>query len=209
MVRCEEFDYDAFDREAKAKRDDAHRALGRYMIEFSQLIATMRKLVVQRLTHPDDPELLAELPLGEATASIISNAFFGSCELLTEHDEVEQNSRKRLRRDVSTAIEVRNDLSHGDWYVGRVSSNRVIRDTWLERIRPARGAGPQVSLPATAESLDAQSDSLERLHRLVNHYGQVCFGVHHLQAAHQEVRVRDVLVIEDGVLTDGPKARTN
>jgi len=38
------------DAERQRQTDDAYRAVGRYMVEFSRLIGTMRRIVGRRLT---------------------------------------------------------------------------------------------------------------------------------------------------------------
>ena len=56
-------DFEHFEREA-------HRAIGRYVVEFSRLIFHMRRQLTERLNP--DPLILAELVTGEAHADQIS-----------------------------------------------------------------------------------------------------------------------------------------
>jgi hypothetical protein len=92
-------------------------------------------------------------------------------------------------------------VAHADWYVGWETSNEDDEDVpappSIERIRPRRVAGPKELHDL---DLDPTSAELERLWRILYEYGGVCFHDHHRQRAGEDVRVRDVVRIEDGVL---------
>ena len=100
------------------KRDEAHRAIGRYVVEFSMLISDMREGIELALGSEENDPMIAKLALGEAFASQITNSFFAICERKTELDDEEKQVAIRLKKEVGDAIKDRNDFAHGDREVG-------------------------------------------------------------------------------------------
>jgi hypothetical protein len=195
--------------EAETHANEGYRALGRWIAEFSRMISVMRDLMVQRLKKAGDPLELAELAFNGATAGPITDAFFGMCRLLTEHDTDEEQAARKLRESVLDQITLRNTVAHGDWYIGYWSTTggaepgqeTVEPDApWVERIIAGRKAGPRRSVK---ENLDEHSDELARLRTLLRQYGTLCFRLHP-----RAKRVRDVLVIENGKPEFGALANT-
>lgn len=107
------------DPEYKQAVDDAYRALGRYMYEFSRLVWWMKFGIEHRLIRANsrDAPWIGQLLLGEAAAQHIANAFFGVMGL-SEHDDIERAVAKKLRTQVNEVIQTHNDIAHGDWFIG-------------------------------------------------------------------------------------------
>jgi hypothetical protein len=99
----------------KEQVDNAYRAIGRYVVEFSQLLYHLRTLIAHRL--PTDPATIAFLVLGEAQAQQLANVFFGTCRVVADLDAEEQKVAAWLRNRVNGQIELRNEIAHGDWFV--------------------------------------------------------------------------------------------
>ncbi len=196
--------------------DDAFRAIGRYVVEFSQLLREMREMVAWYvaggLVDSDIPNML----LGEATAQVISNAFFGMCRMASELDEKEKKVASTLRNELTKAIEARNDIAHGDWWVGmwefrnarpggKLETPKRL-DPRLVRTLPARSEGPQKVLSLSTADLDAMTNRLLELTTLIVEYGKLALQlpVHGLRENDEsypsvkEFRVRDVLVVTGG-----------
>ena len=188
-------------------RDEGYRALGRYIATFSLMVKEMRDRMVWRLQRPEDPPLLADLAFGAATAEPISSAFFAMCRLLLLHEADELKTATRLRKLVGEELKLRNDVAHGDWYIGWISvpggsAEPQLQPHWVERIKATRKEGP---LAPISEDLDARSEELEQLTEFLREYGLVCFGMHGRQIAGQPLRVRDVVCLVDGQPAYGPK----
>lgn len=192
--------------------NDAHRAIGRYVVEFSGLMYYMRCLMAWRLTVTGgDPQELGELVLGEAWPTAIANAFFGMCRYVSEPDKDEERIASTLRSAVTKAIKKRNDIAHGDWWVGvAFSRDEDIPDPRLVRIHPVRAEGIAKDMSVPVAELDGLSDSLEALLKLVVVFGHLCLELPVLLkegVSSADLRVRDVLVMDGKqVIQDGPKA---
>lgn len=200
------------------ERDDAYRAIGRYVVEFSRLIHHMRTVVVRRLSPPDHP-LLAELALGQSFASNISDGFFAICRELGELDTDEAQIAHILQRDVIDEIKWRNDLAHGDWEVGLVrgSALRLGPDGGivdpeplpprLYRVKPQKKTGHSERKTMTVQELDARSDALWELAQHTAELGAICLSDVTLFLYEEPVRVNDIFRVIDGrVERSGPKA---
>src|ERR1700690_851213 len=88
-----------------AQENDAHRAIGRYVVQFSRLIWHMRMAMETRLGGMGGREReLAQLAFGGAPAQQIADSFFGMCRLLVEMDKDEEAIEKRLRMQVINEI---------------------------------------------------------------------------------------------------------
>lgn len=186
---------------------EAHRAIGRWMVEFSRLVECMRTSILERLNA--DPGIIADLALGEATANQIASVFFGMCRHLTDLDNDEQKVAARLQtRVVTDEIERRNDIAHGDlWIDPRSFSDWPEGRVQIIRIRPARKAGPFKTIDVMPDELDKWSESLAALRDLVTEYGYICTGAR--PYASEGIRVRDILVMKSGeVVREGPRAAT-
>lgn len=187
------------ERETEFERE-AHRAIGRYVVEFSLLMAYMRTLITERLNP--DPTILGDLVLGEAMPAQIASAFFGTCRELADLDQSEQKVASRLRARVLAEIERRNDIAHGDWFI---DAGRSLDAVYLIRIRPMRKEGATKTIDVTTELLDQWSDSLVALRALVTEFGYICTGADPYNR--EGIHVGDILVMQSGeVVRAGQRA---
>jgi hypothetical protein len=109
------------DAERQRQRDDAYRAIGRYIVTFSEMFGFMRQTMSERLTRPGGDFALAELALAEYTAYPIMHAFFAMCRTLGNLDATEKRIATWLLKRVGERIEQRNRIAHGDWLLGALT----------------------------------------------------------------------------------------
>jgi hypothetical protein len=156
------------------------------MVAFSYLGSEMRAGIESRF---DSDSEIAQLALGEAFASQITNAFFAICEYSVELDDEEQRVAVRLKKEVNDAIKERNDIAHGDWHINSWRKP----EPHMVRTKPGRRAGAAVEKARPVEELEELSDALEELAETVIEFALLCFGIHpHADKIEGEVRVRDV-----------------
>lgn len=201
--------------------NDAYRAVGHYVVEFSRLVREMRRVMVWRVARDGgDQESLVELLLGEAMPSGIANAFFGMCRLMGDLDAQELRVESALRKAVRTAIETRNDFAHGDWFVGAPAGlvphldQDAINDPRLARTIPNRSEGPTKELVLSVTVMDKRVAELAALTRLVVEFGGLALGLPLLfldaegnrRVSNGELHVRDVLELHGGG-KKGPAAK--
>lgn len=168
---------------------EAQREIGRYIVAFSVLLATMRWAIEVKL-EGWSPRL-SKLALGELTAAQITNAFFAICEEVADFDDEEAQVAKRLKNEVIDAISERNDFAHGDWW--HYTGKEGLPGFRLRRTKPGRKAGAAVDTMRTPEALGETADHLEDLVDVVREFGQLCLGTHPLrETGGIDVRVRDI-----------------
>src|SRR5579872_337319 len=142
---------------------EAHRSLGRYVYEFSRLIWHMRTTTASAVGSGQITGLsLGEIVLSEATASQITNAFFAVCEHLGRFDAGERSIGRRLRACVIKEYELRNELLHGDWFIGfkvmHADGEPAERSSTPRLSRPRPKIGPPETKVYGPEELDGFSD---------------------------------------------------
>jgi len=190
--------------EHQRKTDDAHRAIGRYIVQFSQLVMRMRQLIEERLRRQNDSPDLMAMALGNMAAGEIAALFFGLCKSITALDGDELVISKRLAEKVGFwAIPARNDIAHGDWIVELSSMIRGPGPaTYITRTSTKTGVGRHAT-ERTPADLDGMSDQLERLCLAVMEFGMICFELHPLQVdgSHPKLTVSDIFTVE------GPKTK--
>jgi hypothetical protein len=201
------------DDEFELLEADAYRAIGKYVVQFSSLVHNMRALITERLTVGSDEQDLAELAFGEVFPSQLSAAFFGMCRFTGDLDPAEMKVESALRNAVTKAFEMRNDIAHGDWWLGYLSPDgRGMDPPILVRIRPLRGRGASKVVALGAAELDALSFDLFCLSADVTGFGQLALGLPVLhrgtgERSAGEYRIRDVYGVERGkVVRSGPEA---
>jgi hypothetical protein len=197
--------------EAKRQRDidNAHRALGHYIAEFSQLIAYMRRYTALRISGVPEREL-GEIPLGELHAAQISGAFFQLARQTNSFSTDEKAIETWLRNQVRKAAEDRNNYAHGDWWVGLPS----VADAVLFRIKPRASepeAGKFERIPA--DELDDKAEELADLFNLVVVFALVCLEQPAMRAESDDgswrglsdpVRLSDLLEKHEGRVRSKP-----
>jgi hypothetical protein len=172
-------------------RDEAYRAIGRYVAEFSGLVACMRSLLTERLHKPEDDTTLVELALGEGTAIQIANSFFAVCQEAAHLEGTEKKIGRSLRARVLKEIEQRNNIAHGDWYV----EPEPLGPSTLIRVKPASGDEPFVVQDVPITDLDGWADAVHDLSLMVMEFGDLALGTE-LGNHRSEARVRDFFAIE-------------
>lgn len=192
----------------QVEADAAFRAIGRYVVAFSQLIAFMRQTMASRLMKPGDGIHLAELAIGEAGANQMTDSFFAMCASMTDPtsnlDADEKAVARQLRKEVLDEIQLRNDIAHGDWWVWGDMDTTAAFPTSLIRLKPGRAKAPRTITSFSASDLEAATARLTHLSQHVGEFGQIALGVYPFA---RNVRVRDIFVVRGKqVLRQGPKA---
>jgi hypothetical protein len=183
---------------SQQEEDDAYRAIGRYIVAFSQLIAEMRMRIEAHFFYYDPDPI--KLVLGGAPADQITNAFFAVCEHAVNLDDEERLVAGRLKTEVRNAIRDRNDVAHGDWATDFDSGDPVIL-----RTKPGRKASPWVRKVRTIQQLDDMANAVAALTGTVREFAWLTLGGHPLEEPNgmkrdfdpdygesSEIRVREI-----------------
>jgi len=205
----DEEDTQPSEEEIAAHRDDGYRAVGRYVVVFSQMLQEMRLQMAVRL---QDTATYG----GRESAREICKAFFGICQQLGTHDPDEAKTAVRLRELVMQEIAKRDEVAHAEWIPGAWAKTGL-EEGGMSPSEPVPPHGYRTSKAGefflVDDDLDARSDEIERLTKLLREYGRVCFGMHPLQfdektqrVNEKALRVSDVVRLEHGRLVLGPKA---
>jgi len=185
--------------------NDSYRAIGRYVYEFSRLVWWLKFGITQTLQRTStEAPWIGELLMGEAAAQQIANSFFGVMGSV-DLDEEEKRVAKQLRNRVNQVIEKRNEIAHGDWWIGATAADQTLpEDPMLIRIRPVRKEGPLHHQNLGPAELDQLSDEIRDLRVRVGEFAALATGIWSQAAG---LRVHDILVVKDGeVRRAGPKA---
>ena len=157
------------------RADETYRAIGRYMVQFSHLIRHMRELMVLRAITREkignDPNV-ADIALAGAAPMDIMRSFFGMCRYISDLDNDERKVEEVIRGRVRRVIEERNDIAHGDWYVGREEG----ADSLVQRLHAFRKDGHGELIVYWPEMLDELSDDIQALTILVREFGSVALS---------------------------------
>ena len=156
-----------------ASRDNAHRAVGHYVVEFSRLMATMR-LGLERYLSIEGSRAVPALALGAALPEQLTQSFFAICEHVADLDKGEEKVAIRLRVEVLDEIKRRNDFAHGDWLLGNM--REVFDEPILVRVKPGRRKGPVQNRPVSIAEIDAAADEVWVLSQKVTEFGSICLG---------------------------------
>ncbi len=162
-----------------AEKDAAYRAIGRYVVAFSQLIAHMRRLIARHLTeNTTHPPAAVEMLLGDVGSRNVADSFFNLCRTTGDLQDDELLAAARLQKRVLEANEIRTDVAHGDWTVGDLEgsdSARVLPPELL-RIQASRKGHPAAqSIPIDVDELNVLTDDLWTLAALVVDFGKLAF----------------------------------
>ena len=169
---------------AQLSPEATYRAIGRYVYEFSQLVAHMRDAMTRHLDRSNGG--VAAIAFAEAQPRQIANAFFTMCRTVTHLDPDEEKTGARVGARVGEAIEMRENVAAGDWWVGASSLGAV-------------------AVKRSATDLDHRSESLAELTNLVAEYGALCLRLPPYDRG--EHRVGDYLVMRASeAVREGPKA---
>jgi hypothetical protein len=161
----------------QADISEAHRAIGRYFVAFSRLVAQMRGMMSQRLVIVGDDKVeLAELAFANATAQPIADSFFAMCRYDGDLSDAEKGVCELLCRAVTDEIEWRNKFAHGDWWISPRFGDPAKPE--LIRMKPkAREGIPAELTQHPPKEMDARSDALWALIRNVTEFGALALGL--------------------------------
>jgi hypothetical protein len=187
--------------ELKQLTDAAHRAIGRYVVTFSQLIYEMRRMAGDALTSD---RKAAELAFGQATAQQIADSFFGMCRYRGGLDSGELNIANQLQTEVGEKVTERNKIMHGDWWVGGELGGvrKMLELARLVRVYPNRRTGDFQRIEYySIGDLDTISDRVVVLRLLVSRFGGCALALSmrradNTESSPGEYRVSDILVAE-------------
>lgn len=165
----------------EAEKDAGYRAIGRYVVAFSQMIAYMRRMIARHLTEGTPrPRSHVEMLLGDVGPKNVADSFFGLCRAAGELQGDELKVASRLQQRVMEANEFRTDVSHGDWTIGDFEGSdaeRVLPPELL-RIKAGRREGmPAQSISITVDELNALTDDLWTLTMLLSDFGKLALGL--------------------------------
>jgi hypothetical protein len=162
------------------EQGEGYRAIGRYIVSFSELVSEMRNLVAQHIGG-EEKWVLAQMALGEANAMTVANAFFGLCRDAAQFTPVEERVAVAVSNEVNEAIATRNDIAHGDWSVGDLklgdAGTYEVMPPRVIRIVPHRKAGPYKMVELAIADLDALSAHLVDLIATVVEFGRLALGM--------------------------------
>jgi hypothetical protein len=187
--------------DSREQQDEAYRAIGRYMVVFSMLIASMRSLMIERLTEPEtEAQDLIALAFGSSMAQQIADPFFAMCRAVTNLDESEAQIESLLRRHVNKEIEERNRMAHSDWLIARWTRGDIQVPTAARVLVKARSKEPVQQVNYKPEQIDGLGERAELLRNVVWEFGSICLqrGTWNPREGYPTVRVRDSLQIEAG-----------
>ncbi len=198
----------------------AFQAIGRYVYEFSWLCWDMKMALTSVPGLSGRAYTTIQLITGEMTAAPLADACFAVCEdAIVQGDPAAVKMVRALRARVLTEVSRRNDLVHGDWMIGWVSSTGVegtdgtveqaaTRDLppTLSRLKPGR-SGPQKWAKEELVSVDLEADRVRNLRQTFEDFLRVLEGRAVTVPGLESVSLTDVYVLNKGKLTrTGPRA---
>jgi hypothetical protein len=186
-------DFEAERRRHHQELDAAYRAIGRYVVEFSLMVACMKLDIADRIAEADS-RWPAQLVVGEAPAKQISDAFFAVCMSVGELDESERMIVGKIRDRVDKEITRRNDFAHGDWFMALGPPDiENPASLVLTRTKASRRKTPASADGFSSTDLDALTENVIELRRWILDVGDVClFGSERRNSGH---RIRDYFEI--------------
>jgi hypothetical protein len=161
---------------AGGSHEDDYRAIGRYVVKFSELIEDMRVAMIQKLSEKDrGARDLADLALSEANPAPIASSFFAMCVHVARIDWESPDGKivRALSDQVHKAIRKRNDVVHGNWHVAETAPFPA--KLWRT---DTRRKVPFAYWP-TADRAEVQrlTEELIGLRSIVSDVGKVCLYV--------------------------------
>jgi hypothetical protein len=157
------------------RRDDAFRAIGRYVVAFSQLVAGMREILVTHITPEHEAREPINLLVSSLEAAQIADPFFALCRDLVELDAEETKIANKLEELVGAEIKERNAFAHHDWYVTRWS-NPDLETPIAERIgmKASSKKNRDRREVYTPPSIDELARRVEGLRNVTWEFGTIC-----------------------------------
>lgn len=180
------------------ERDDAYRAIGRYVVEFSRLVFHMRLAIEENFAGVANQKLAARV-LSRVPPDGIRRDFFTLCKE-SGLKGGEKDVAKRLEDGVRREVERRNKFTHSDWWIGFGSEDGKAGKPTTSK------AGFLALTEYSISELDDFSDRLHALRQQVAEFGDLCLGSWALAIdLDPPARVGDIFTVEDGVVCrNGP-----
>lgn len=188
------------------ERDDAYRAVGRYVVEFSRMIFFMRLGLEGELFGGN--RVLIDQLFEKASADKIRRLFFAVCKDKAKPDKSEKKIVDRLEARVRREVRRRNEFAHGDWWIGfGRKDDGTAGDPLVGRLSQTKGGLKE--LPVA--EIDQISSAVYELRQLVAEFGDICLGHWAVKvSADSPARIGDIFTLTDGViLRDGPMIRSS
>lgn len=203
-----------------AETEAAFQAIGHYVYEFSWLCWDMKQALSSVPGLSGTAYTTIQMITGEMTAAPLADACFAICEEAVHGDPEAVKMVRALRGRVLNEISRRNDLLHGDWMIGWVSSTGVERPDGVEeqitrelpptltRVKPGRsGAQKSTQQEIAIAELEAEASRVRELRHTVEDFLRLVEGRTCTVPGVQFVSLRDVYVLHKGALTrTGPRA---
>lgn len=168
------------DEQYEAEKDVGYRAIGRYIVAFSQLIAFMRRLTARHLTEgTTHSRSSVETLLGDVGPRSVADSFFAICRVDGALRDVELLVAARFQMRVLEANEFRTDVAHGDWSVGELEGADAehVLPLQLLRIKASRKDAAAQSSEITVDELNGFADDVWTLVTLVAEFGKLALGL--------------------------------
>jgi len=162
--------------------DNIYRAIGKFVVEFSQLQHMMEYMTVVALSQDGDRESSdrAWAVVSGRTAQPVVDGFFSLCVQIYKNEWTEEDFAllKAARKEIQNLIEERNRLAHDVWSLGH--PNYPVPEGF-DALRFKYGTSAskgalRSARPVTVSELDAMSNKLRRLNSFVRQVGLLmCF----------------------------------
>jgi hypothetical protein len=172
-------------------------ALGRFVVEFSQVVAAMQDGMIRVAAGDNETARTAWIAAlsADVAADQTTRMFFVVCSSVAELDESEKRIRKLLRGRVEHLTRRRNAISHGTWHMPVLHASRD-KSEWVwdqPHFWYGRAGKDGISMrdPVTVEEAEALADEANDLARLLHRFAVAC-------APGEPHRVRDRLEVRDG-----------
>jgi hypothetical protein len=184
-------------RDSPRHGDPVYVAFGRFVVEFSQVVAAMQDGMIRVAAGDDETAKKgwAVALSADVAADQTTRMFVAVCSSLAELDENEKQIRKLLRSRVTNMIQRRNAISHGIWtmpvlHVGRETAEWVWDQPHFQYGRAGKD-GISMSDPVTVAEVEALADEASDLAPLLHRFAIGCVPT-------EPTRVSDRLEVRDG-----------
>jgi hypothetical protein len=184
-------------REGQRPGQAVYVALGRFVVEFSQVVDAMQDGMIRVAAGDNETARTAWTAAlsADVAADQTTRMFFAVCSSLAELDDGEKQIRKLLRGRVEDLTKRRNAISHGVWHMPVLHAGRDKAEwVWDQpsfRYGRAGKDGISMSEPVTVEEADALADEAHDLAPLLHRFAVAC-------VPEEPHRVRDRLQVRDG-----------
>jgi hypothetical protein len=155
--------------------DKIYRALGRFVVSFSQMSFALESSNLQMLTLGFRDQGLANVAVAGLSVESLREMYFALSAEQMDLNELEQRIAKRLRDRVESLIKARNNILHVTWFVGwgsDATEDWSRAETW--KIRRGTKRPRALAEKYTAERLDGLSQQCSELADLLRLFAACC-----------------------------------